>query len=124
MNRQLGRFIRDMKTKADALELPQLVEDAFSQYRDDPVRFCQQVLGVESATRLSNGEPYQLDVLEDLVDHPPVAVKSRSLTYHAQEVQDGDLHYAASLYAAGDREYQGKSQAARRSKASIPSHGS
>lgn len=38
--------------------------------------FCVTVLGVESATRRSNDEPYQFQVLTDVVHAPRVAVRS------------------------------------------------
>ena len=58
------------------LSVPQAIEDRFGKYRADPMGFCVDVLGAESATRRSNGAMDQLDVLQDLVSEPRVAVRS------------------------------------------------
>ena len=76
MSGKLERFARDLTRRAEALEVPQAVEDTFGPYRDDPVGFCTHVLGVESATRRSDGTPYQFAILRDLAEHPRVIVKS------------------------------------------------
>ena len=76
MSRLIGRYVRDLARKAERLEMPQVVEEQFGQYRDDPVAFCRQVLGVESVMRRSTGERYQFSVLNDLVEHPRVAIRS------------------------------------------------
>lgn len=76
MSGKLERFARDLAAKAAKLELPRQVEDVFGRYRDDPMGFCRDVLGVESATRRSDGEAYQFAVLESLVSEPRVAVRS------------------------------------------------
>ena len=65
-----------MRDQLASLELPQNIDDTFGKYRDDPVGFCREVLGVESATRRSDGEPYQFTVLEDVATTPRVAVRS------------------------------------------------
>jgi hypothetical protein len=62
--------------RVQRLKVPKAVADVFGPYRDNPVGFCREVLGVESATRRSNGEAYQFTVLADLVAHPRVAVRS------------------------------------------------
>src|SRR6266571_7705036 len=76
MSVKLLRFILDLAAKAERLEVPQAVADEFGPYRDDPVGFCREALGVESALRRSDGEPYQFSVLADLVTEPRVAVRS------------------------------------------------
>ena len=76
MSGKLERFARDLKRRAERLELPQVVEEQFGEYRDDPVGFCTRVLGVESARRRSTREPYQFRILEDLARYPRVAVRS------------------------------------------------
>lgn len=67
------RTLRDQLTQ---LKVPQRVEEQFGEYRNDPVGFCEEVLGVESAARRSTGERYQFSVLEDVARHPRVAVRS------------------------------------------------
>jgi integrase len=64
---KLERSARDLATKAARLEVPKAVADVFGPYRDDPVGFVREVLGAESATRRSDGEPYQFRLLEDVV---------------------------------------------------------
>lgn len=64
MSGKLERFARELVAKAARLEGPQAVEERFGRYRDDPVAFCRDVLGVESATRRSTGAPYQFRVLK------------------------------------------------------------
>jgi hypothetical protein len=39
------------------MEVPQRTEEQFGRYRDDPVGFCREVLGLESGKRRSSGEP-------------------------------------------------------------------
>ncbi len=56
---RLERCAQDLLRKAEAVELPQEVEERLSRYKWDPVAFCREVLGVRSATRRSNGDPYQ-----------------------------------------------------------------
>ena len=58
MSGRLERFIRDLAGKAERLEVPRAIEETFGKYRDDPVGFCRDALGVASATRRSDGEPY------------------------------------------------------------------
>ncbi len=50
--------------------MPQRAEERFGRYRDDPVDFCQQALGVGNATRRRDGAPHQFAVLEDVVAYP------------------------------------------------------
>ena len=76
MSRLIDRYVRDLAARAGRLEVPRQIMDQFGRYRHDPVQFCREVLGVESATRRSTGEAYQLAVLEDVVEHPRVAVRS------------------------------------------------
>ncbi|HKV45348.1 MAG TPA: hypothetical protein VJT32_11860 [bacterium] len=76
MSGKLERFARELARRAEALEVPQAIEDVFSRYRDDPVGFCRDILGAESATRRSDGRPYQFDILQDLAEHPRLIVKS------------------------------------------------
>ncbi len=56
--------------------MPQRAEERFGRYRDDPVDFCQQALGVGNATRRRDGAPHQFAVLEDVVAYPRAAVPS------------------------------------------------
>ena len=70
------RRLDAIENRLGRLHVPQEIADQFGSYRDDPVGFCGEVLGVESATRRSTGEAYQLAVLEDVVEHPRVAVRS------------------------------------------------
>ena len=73
---RLERCAQDLLRKVEAVELPQEVEERLSRYKWDPVAFCREVLGVRSATRRSNGDPYQFGVLDDLVAQPRVTVRS------------------------------------------------
>ena len=74
--RDLHRHAEALKREVQALRPVATVEDRFARYRDDPIGFVVDVLGVESATRRSTGEEYQFTVLRDLVEHPRVAVRS------------------------------------------------
>ena len=76
MSRNIARIVRSLRDDLARLEVPQQTEERFGHYRDDPVRFCREVLGVKSATRRSTNEPYQFRVLETLTAHPRVAVRS------------------------------------------------
>jgi len=72
----LDRRLEALEARQQRQTVPQAVQDRFGPYRDNPVGFVGDVLGAESATRRSNGEPYQFSVLGDLVEHPRVAVRS------------------------------------------------
>ncbi len=74
--RDLDRWLRQQRDRVERIEFPEAIEETFGQYRHDPVGFCREVLGVESATRLSDGELYQFTILQDVADHPRVVVKS------------------------------------------------
>ena len=76
MSRLVERYVRDLAVRAGRLEVPQEIADRFGKYADDPVAFCREVLGVESATRRSNGEAYQFSVLRDVAATLRVAVRS------------------------------------------------
>lgn len=76
MNRNIDRFVRQMRDQVAQLEVPREIEDQFGSYRDRPADFCREILGVESACRRSNGEQYQFRVLQDLADCDRVAVRS------------------------------------------------
>ncbi|UCG87925.1 MAG: hypothetical protein JSW71_05110 [Gemmatimonadota bacterium] len=76
MLRNLDRWVRQMRDELARIEVPQQIGDIFGEYRDDPVRFCVEVLGVESATRRTTGERYQFTALQALVSEPRVAVRS------------------------------------------------
>ncbi len=76
MNRNIDRFVRQMRDQVAQLEVPREIADRFGGYRDDPVAFCREILDVESATRRSSGEAYQFAVLEDVATTPRVAVRS------------------------------------------------
>ena len=75
MSRRLRR-IDAIAARLDKLRVPDAVEDQFGRYRDEPVGFVREVLGAESATRRSDGKPYQFGVLEDLATYPRVVVRS------------------------------------------------
>ena len=60
-----------MRDDLAGLDLCQTVGETFGCYRDDPTRFCREVLGVESGKRLSDGAPYQFRILEDVAQHSP-----------------------------------------------------
>ncbi len=76
MSRNIDRYVRQMRDQIATLEVPQTVEERFGRYRNDPVGFCQEVLGVKSATRRSDGTLYQFEILQDVADHPRVSVRS------------------------------------------------
>ena len=76
MSRNIARYARQLREQVARLEVPEAVEEQFGRYARDPVGFCRDVLGISSATRRSNGETYQFTILEDLRDHPRVAVRS------------------------------------------------
>lgn len=48
----------------------------FAPYKDDPASFVREVLGGTSATRWSDGTPYQAEIAADVAEHPRVAVIS------------------------------------------------
>lgn len=48
MSRNIDRYVRQMRDQIATLEVPQTVEERFGRYRNDPVGFCQEVLGVKS----------------------------------------------------------------------------
>ncbi|MBI4502908.1 MAG: hypothetical protein HY700_17315 [Gemmatimonadetes bacterium] len=52
------------------------IDTRFVRYRDDPAAFVTDCLGATSATRRSDGSPYQFQVLADLAAFPRVAVRS------------------------------------------------
>ena len=56
MNRNISRYVREMRKQVAQLKVPRDIADQFGKYRDDPVGFCREVLGVVSATRRSSGE--------------------------------------------------------------------
>jgi len=70
------RRLDAIEGRVGRLRVPKAIEERFGPYRLDPVGFCRDVLGAESATRRSSGAPYQFDVLTDLVESPRVAVRS------------------------------------------------
>jgi hypothetical protein len=70
------RRVEALTRRVAALRVPRAVKERFGPYRDDPVGFCRDILGVTSATRRSSGAPYQFDVLADLATAPRVIVKS------------------------------------------------
>ncbi len=76
MSGKLERFARDLQRRASRLELPQVVSETFGEYRNAPVRFCKDVLGVTSATRRSDGTPYQWEILESVAAESRVSVRS------------------------------------------------
>ena len=65
-----------MREELNTLEVPRSVEDRFGRYRNNPVGFVKKVLGAKSAKRLSDGSPYQFEILSDLAGHPKVCVRS------------------------------------------------
>jgi hypothetical protein len=76
MSRNIDRWVRTLRDQVSTLEVPEAIEEAFGPYRDDPVAFCRDVLGVESATRRSDGTEYQFEALSDLAAQPRVSVRS------------------------------------------------
>lgn len=68
-----SRRLDAIETRVARLKVPQAIVDEFGPYADDPVGFCRNVLGVESATRRSTGEEYQYAVLQDVAEYPSVA---------------------------------------------------
>lgn len=70
------RRVDALNKRVDRLQVPHAVAERFGRYKVDPVGFCRDVLGVQSATRRSTGAPYQFDVLADLVSELRVAVRS------------------------------------------------
>jgi hypothetical protein len=70
------RRLSALESRLGRLRVPRQIEERFGRYRGDPVGFCREVLGAESAMRRSDGTPYQFQILADLVTHPRVAVRS------------------------------------------------
>lgn len=77
------------------LQPPTAAED-FTAYRDDPVGFCRDVLGFESATRRSTGEAYQFTILTDLAGFPRVAVCTGHGTGKTRTVAAANLWWTLS----------------------------
>jgi phage terminase large subunit len=76
-SRSTTRRLHGLERKLDGMQAPDLPgAPAFAEYRHEPVRFAQEVLGVESATRRSDGSPYQWHILEAVRDHERVAIRS------------------------------------------------
>jgi hypothetical protein len=71
-----NRRLRASEKRAARLKVPRRVRDSFGRYRDDPVAFARDCLGVESATRRSDGSAYQFEILDALRDEPRLAVRS------------------------------------------------
>lgn len=74
--RDLSRHARKLRDELAEREAPADLAEMFGPYRDDPAGFVREVLGAESATRRSNGAPYQSDILTDIASYPRVAVRS------------------------------------------------
>jgi hypothetical protein len=70
------RRLSAVEARLARISVPQKIVDRFGRYRDDPVGFCQDILGFESATRRSDGEPYQYSILSDLAQHERVVIRS------------------------------------------------
>lgn len=70
------RRLDAIETRLGRLSVPQEIADRFGPYRDRPVEFCREILGVDSATRRSTGEAYQFNVLENVAEYSRVAVRS------------------------------------------------
>ena len=51
MSRNIARYVRQLREQVARLEVPEVIEEQFGRYGKDPVGFCQDVLGVSSATR-------------------------------------------------------------------------
>ena len=76
-SRSTTRRLHGLERKLDGLHAPELPgAPAFTEFRDEPVRFAREVLGVESATRRSDGSAYQWEILEAVRDHERVAIRS------------------------------------------------
>jgi hypothetical protein len=69
------RRLAAAEKRLQRLKVPEQADD-FTGYRDDPAGFCLNVLGFQSATRRTTGEPYQFSILRDLAESPRVAVIS------------------------------------------------
>lgn len=67
MSRRVDRYVRELKAKAERLEVPARVEERFAPYRDDPVRFAREVLRAE---RIPD---FQEAVMRDVAEHDRVA---------------------------------------------------
>ena len=76
MSRWHERQISDLTSRLDKISIPERATDEFLKYRDDPVGFCVDVLGVESAYRRSDGGKYQWEILRDLAEFDRVGVRS------------------------------------------------
>ncbi len=63
---QLERYARDLKARADRLEVPISIAERFEQYRPDPVRFVREVLH-------ATPESYQVEILNACTEHPRLA---------------------------------------------------
>lgn len=58
------------------MRVPREVAATYEAYRDDPVGFVRDQLGLSSAVRRSDGAPYQFDVLRALVTNEKVTLRS------------------------------------------------
>lgn len=70
------RRIDAVARRIERVKLPEQSQLDFTIYRDDPVGFCTDILGVKSATSRSTGREYQFDILRDVAAHPRVGVIS------------------------------------------------
>ena len=67
MSAKLERFARDLKRRADTLEVPVSVTETFAPYVNDPVKFAREVLGVKRIPA------YQRAFMRDVAKHDHVA---------------------------------------------------
>lgn len=67
MSGKIERYARELAEKAERLEIPTRIEEAFASYRNDPVRFARDVLRVERIPR------FQAGVLRDVAKHERTA---------------------------------------------------
>lgn len=71
MRRGSSRRLSGAKAKLDGMKIIRANTAAdFTGYRDEPVKFATEVLGVKSATRRSDSSTYQSQWLEAVLAHP------------------------------------------------------
>jgi len=74
--RRLDAVEKRLKRAAEASGSRKSDLRVFEPYRANPAEFVRDVLGGESATRRSDGTPYQAEIATEVASHPRVAVVS------------------------------------------------